>query len=397
MAIDAKRRSGYINSMLNDELLAQILNMVDQKEDRKSFSEVCKQWLRVERLSRTSLRVRGGPMFPLDLLTKFPNLVDFRTTRELTKKRKRQNKKSWYYPPTDPRLEFIAKTCPKLKTFMVYSVITSFVQGDGHLGTKGLQALGIGCPNLSTLMFRGCKVVGNAGVDALFQSAHNLKSLHLKENHLISDRAFKAIGSSSISTLELQCCPNVTDMGLGFLANGSTSKTLKKLILKRCEGITDTGMQHLVNMRSLEHLELACLKHVTDIGGTAISTIQTLRELKLCKLWKLSERTVVALAENCRNLEVLALYRIWLHEPVTGASIHSFSRHKCLKYLSLYGFSNLDQSDVEIVLGCPSLESLVLDKSLTGNFRLMHGNSARRVVKFESFCDSFPQFMPTVW
>ncbi|KAL6197062.1 hypothetical protein ACLB2K_032675 [Fragaria x ananassa] len=156
-------------------------------------------------------------------------------------------------------------------------------------------------------------------------------------------------------------------------------------------------MQHLVNMRSLEHLELACLNHVTDIGGMTISTIQTLRELKLSKLWKLSERTVVALAENCCNLEVLALYRIWLHEPVTGASIHSFSRHKCLKYLSFYGFSNLDQSDVEIVLGCPSLESLVLDKSAAGNFGLMHGNSTRWVVKFESFCDSFPQFMPTVW
>nr|XP_011460427.1 PREDICTED: F-box/LRR-repeat protein 4-like isoform X3 [Fragaria vesca subsp. vesca] len=396
MAIDAKRRSGYINSMLNDDLLAEILNKVDRKEDRKSFSEVCKQWLRVERLTRTSLRIRGH-MFPLDLLTKFPNLVDFRTTRELTKKRKRQNKKSWYYPPTDPRLEFIAKTCPKLETFMASLYDTRQVQGDGHLGTKGLRALGIGCPKLSSLMFWGNQVVGNAGVDALFQSGHNLKSLHLKDIYLISDHAFRAIGSSSISILELTRCRNVTDVGLGFLANGSTSKTLKKLILKRCEGITDTGMQHLVNMRSLEHLELACLKHVTDIGGTAISTIQTLRELKLCKLWKLSERTVVALAENCRNLEVLALYRIWLHEPVTGASIHSFSRHKCLKYLSLYGFSNLDQSDVEIVLGCPSLESLVLDKSLTGNFRLMHGNSARRVVKFESFCDSFPQFMPTVW
>ncbi|KAL6207286.1 hypothetical protein ACLB2K_024530 [Fragaria x ananassa] len=246
-------------------------------------------------------------------------------------------------------------------------------------------------------MFRGSKVVGNAGVDALCQSAHNLKSLHLADNRLISDHAFRAIGSSSISTLELTCCPNVTDVGLGFLANGSTSKTLRKLILQYCRGITDTGIQHLVNLRSLEHLELAGLSpDVTDIGGVAISTIQTLRELKLSNICKLSDRTVVALAENCRNLEVLVLHRLGLGviEPVPGDGIHAFSRHKCLKYLALY---HLDESDVEIVLGCPSLESLVLDKSLIGTFGLMHGNSAGRVVKFESFDKPLLHFIPTVW
>ncbi|KAL6197063.1 hypothetical protein ACLB2K_032676 [Fragaria x ananassa] len=341
-------------------------------------------------------------MFPLDLLTKFPNLVDFRTRGNLTRKRKRQNKKAWYYPPTDTRLEFIAKTCPKLETFVtrLYETETAHIQSDGHLGTKGLRALGIGCPKLSTLMFRGSKVVGNAGVDALFQSGHNLKSLHLEDIDLISDHAFRAIGSSSISTLELQCCPNITDVGLGFLANGYTSKTLKKLILKLCDGITETGIQLLVNLRSLEHLELSeltYLNQLTDIGGVAISTIQTLRKLKLSNLWVLSERTVVALAENYRNLEVLVLDHIGYGIGLTRASIHAFSRHKCLKYLALPDFSNLDQSDVEIVLGCPSLESLELDKSLTGNFGLMHGNSARRVVQFQSFCNPDPHSRPTVW
>ncbi|KAL6212682.1 hypothetical protein ACLB2K_017900 [Fragaria x ananassa] len=396
MAIDAKRKSGYINSMLNDDLLAQILNKVDQEEGRKSFSEVCKQWLTVERLSRTSLRV-CRPMFPLDLLTKFPNLVDFRTTRELTKKRKRRNKQAWFYPPTDTRLEFIAKTCPKLQTYMASFFETRHVQSDGHLGTKGLRALAIGCPKLSRLMFQGSWVVGNAGVDALLQSAHNLKSLHLDANSLISDHAFRATGSSSITTLELTYCPNVTDVGLGFLANGSTSKTLRKLVLERCRGITDTGIQLLVNLRSLEHLELTGFNQVTDIGGVAISTIQTLRELKLSAIWKLSDRTFFALAENCRNLEVLVLHHIGLNAPVTRASIHAFSRHKCLKYLALHGFSNLDKSDVEIVLGCPSLESLVLDKSLIGIFGLMHGNSAGRMVKFESINNPLLHFIPTVW
>ncbi|KAL6200734.1 hypothetical protein ACLB2K_030515 [Fragaria x ananassa] len=193
-------------------------------------------------------------------------------------------------------------------------------------------------------MFRGSKVVGNDGVDALFQSAHNnFKSLHLDVNYLISDHAFRAIGSSSMSTLELISCPNVSDAGLGFLAN---AKTLKKLILEHCDGITDTGIQLLVNLGSLEHLELASLNKLTDTGGVAILTIQTLRELKLSEIWKLSDRTVVALAENCRNLEVLVLDRIryGIDEPVTGASVRAFSSHKFLKYLALQHLRNIDQS-----------------------------------------------------
>ncbi|KAL6203985.1 hypothetical protein ACLB2K_021255 [Fragaria x ananassa] len=259
----ATRKRGYINSMLQDDLLAQILSKVDNKEDRKSFSEVCKQWLSVERLTRPSLRVLR-PMFPLDLLPRFPNLVDFRTTREVTKLRKKQNKQAWYCPPIDTRLEFIAKTCPKLETFMVSFHETTHVPSYGHLGTKGLRALVIGRPKLS--------------------------------RHVSGEQ------------------------GLGFLAN---AKTLKKLILEHCDGITDTGIQLLVNLGSLEHLELASLNKLTDTGGVAILTIQTLRELKLSEIWKLSDRTVVALAENCRNLEVLVLDRIRyrIDEPVTGASL----------------------------------------------------------------------------
>ncbi|KAL6188577.1 hypothetical protein ACLB2K_039969 [Fragaria x ananassa] len=68
----------------NDDLVAQILNKISESEDIRSFSEVCKQWLRVQRLNQTSLRVDVG--FPQILLTRFPNLQELRVW-EVTKEK----------------------------------------------------------------------------------------------------------------------------------------------------------------------------------------------------------------------------------------------------------------------------------------------------------------------
>ncbi|KAL6215750.1 hypothetical protein ACLB2K_015178 [Fragaria x ananassa] len=70
--------------MLSDDLVAQILNKISESEDIRSFSEVCKQWLRVQRLNQTSLRVDVG--FPQILLTRFPNLQELRVW-EVTKEK----------------------------------------------------------------------------------------------------------------------------------------------------------------------------------------------------------------------------------------------------------------------------------------------------------------------
>ncbi|KAL6175320.1 hypothetical protein ACLB2K_051961 [Fragaria x ananassa] len=390
MAIPAKKKSRRINTMLNDDVLGLILHKIKCRKDKESFSEVCKQWLRVRHLNRKSLRVLES--IPLRELTRFPNLVDFGTWM-LTARRKKKNKQAWYYPRGDTRLKLIAKACPDLKTLMVCCDDKEQVHDDGLLGPKGLHALANGCPKLSMLLFCGRKVVGNPAVDALCHSAHNLKALCLRNIKLISDQALRAIGSSSISTLELVSCDNVTDVGLGFLA---TSKTLKKLVIDGCRKITETGLVLLRNMCSLEHLALSWSR-LTDAGVMAISEIRTLKELRLSPIdmLDLSDRTMVALAENCSRLETLDLHSC----RVTGAGIRAFSGHKCLKFLSvMYSSSvNFDQSDVErLALGCPSLKCVVLHESLERSFESMHEN-AKSIMKFVYFSNILPPFSTGFW
>ncbi|KAM5557417.1 hypothetical protein ABKV19_024675 [Rosa sericea] len=283
------QESGKI-SLLNDDLLGLILTRVKVKGDRKSCSEVCKQWLRVEGLRHSSLVVLQRHDFVISALTRFPNLTKFETWK----------------PMTDTDLEFLAKACPQLK-------ITKFSwrqeDGDGGaMSEKGLRALGNGCPKLAGVWVSGEGRVGDSGVGVLVHCAANLKCLCLGGNSLISDEALEAIGSASscsIGILKLVDCCNITDRGLGFLANGNTSQTLKKLILVRCDRITDTGIVLLSSkMCSLELLELSlgAKQRFTDIAGVAISAIQTLKVLNLDGRWDVSNRTIFALGENCRNL-----------------------------------------------------------------------------------------------
>lgn len=76
----------------------------------------------------------------------------------------------------------------------------------------------------------------------------------------------------------------------------------------------------------------------------------------------ISDATIVALAENCPKLEILDIKDC--HE-VRRDGILAFSSHQCLKSLVLLGLWDFDLFDVEsIALGCPSLESVVVDSSL---------------------------------
>ncbi|KAL6182890.1 hypothetical protein ACLB2K_044302 [Fragaria x ananassa] len=91
---------------------------------------------------------------------------------------------------------------------------------------------------------------------------------------------------------------------------------------------------------------------------------------------------MVALAQNCRNLEILDIGRC---DKVTGAGICAFCSHKCLKRLKLDELK-INLSDVErVVFGCPSLDSVVVDSRRrsdpTWSDELMQDRT-RKVVKF---------------
>ncbi|KAG8495400.1 hypothetical protein CXB51_013044 [Gossypium anomalum] len=340
-------------SALGDDELSLVLKWVYDQNDRKSFSQVCKQWLRVEGLTRLSIRVLEPDLIPV-FLPRFPNLLFFETQVFIS----------------NPHLEFVAKTCPKLQilNLNLKKTLEEFEELDGNsgfedVGNDGISALANGCPNLSKVLLRKRKNVANFAVISLAKLCRNLTTLDLGRCNLVDDRAVEAIGcSNSIRVLNFEACSLITDHGLAVLATGYISKTLKKLVLAECDRITDSGVSMLKHICCLEELNLAeCGPKITDSGGLAVSSLSSLKKLNLGWLINLSDVTVIAIANNCVKLVSIDLTGC---ELVTGVGVRAFGNHGSLEYLVLASCYNICMNDLSIVVRCQSLRDIVLDKGL---------------------------------
>nr|XP_018633451.1 F-box/LRR-repeat protein 3-like [Nicotiana tomentosiformis] len=340
---------------VGDDLLALIINRIHDPAYRKSISQVCKQWFRVEGLTRSSVRV-FEPNLVLNFLPRFPNLLKFESSEHIT----------------NTHLEILAENCPRIQVLnLCFKKKNRFCdEMDENLilddfDENGLCFIAKICSCLNTVNLRKRSGVGDAGVVSLVSFLPKLIALELGFCDKVSDDSLRVIGSGSCSlkSLNLQGCWLVSDEGLKSLAEGPLRISLKKLILAECDRISDRGVLSLMQMRCLEELDLAeCGPNVTDIAGEAIASSEILKRLNLSWLVNVSDATVVALAEGCKNLNALNLTGC---EFVTGEGIRALTKHRSLKELVLTSCEKLSGYDLEeLVLGCQTLEHIVVDRRL---------------------------------
>uniref|UniRef100_A0A1D1XF78 F-box/LRR-repeat protein 4 n=1 Tax=Anthurium amnicola TaxID=1678845 RepID=A0A1D1XF78_9ARAE len=339
---------------LGDDELGHILKRVLDGQGRLYCSEVCKQWKRVEGLTRTSLRVLETETLH-SFLPRFPNLA----TVELGKK------------ISDLELGFVAETCPYLRTINLNARRTrgmlDFEESEGwrmdDVGDDGLCTLATRCTLLRKVSLRRRKGIGVTGVTALIEFAQNLRFLDLSWCSRITDQALKVIASAnSLQELNIRGCTSITNQGLVFLATGSSSRTLKKLDLSLCDQVSDHGVTQLQHM-GLEELNLSeCGPGITDTAGVCIAGIPGLRKLDLSWLINLSDTTLAAVSQTCWSLVELNVTGC---ELITGAGIRSFSGHKTLGSIVMASCCSVSPDDVvQTVLQCESMRYVGLDKGM---------------------------------
>ncbi|KAK6163594.1 hypothetical protein DH2020_000458 [Rehmannia glutinosa] len=335
---------------LSDDLLALILDKFEDPNDRKSFSQVCKNWLRVEGFHRSTLQVFEPDLLP-NFLPRFPNLLKFQAST----------------PIRNSLIQFLANTCPRIQVLNLNYKETGDLRcenvGEYDFDDDGLCDIARGCRDLRKVLLRRRSGIGNHGVVSLVGFSGNLRNLDLGFCRRVSDEALESIGGLNyLEVLNLQGCWLITDMGLAFLAKGYLCNTLRILNLAECDQITDCGLIYLKEMSCLEELNLAECGKVTDIGfEMAVATFWTLKKLNMSWLIDVSHVTMVALARNCRNLEVLDLSGC---EIVSETVFRAFASHGSLK--ELIWTDNefaITGHDLEyLVFGCSTLERIILDK-----------------------------------
>ena len=334
---------------LGDDVLGLILERISDSGDRSSFSVVCKQWARVEGLSRTSLRVLEPERNP-KFLRRFPNLTTLEIDRTIS----------------DRNLKSIAEMCPNLRILNL-DLCENDWKNSWRLrdfGGNGLRAVAAKCQFLTNVSLRRRGHLQDAGVIALLSNAKELTVLDLSRCSKITDKALDAMDRmGSLEELYLKGCTLITNEGLISLAIGSPAKTLRILDLAECDQITDFITYLLPQMPCLEELNLAdCGPKITDEGGVVISRISSLRILDFSWLINITDDTVIAVAENCQNLVGIKLTGC---ESVTGVGVRAFAGLGSLEMLGVARCYLVCGHDVEEMLfQCTSLRHLVLDKKL---------------------------------
>ncbi|CAJ1941182.1 unnamed protein product [Sphenostylis stenocarpa] len=324
------RGHDWINNSLPDELIVEIFSHLQSKSTRDACSLVCRRWFRLERRTRTTLRIGATHLF-LDLLpARFSSLrnlyIDERLSIPLHLGRRR---------PTDEDGD-LESVC---------------------LSDTGLSSLGEGFPKLHRLGLIWCSNVSSNGLASLARKCTSLKALDLQGCY-VGDQGLAAVGQccKHLEDLNLRFCEGLTDSGLVELAVG-VGKSLKSLGVAACAKITDISMEAVgSNCRSLETLSLDS-EFIHNRGLVAVAQgCPTLKVLKL-QCINVTDDALKAVGTSCLSLELLALYSF---QRFTDKGLRAIGNGcKKLKNLTLIDCYFLSDKGLEaIATGCKELTHL---------------------------------------
>ncbi|KAK4419949.1 hypothetical protein Salat_2407800 [Sesamum alatum] len=173
----------YVMERLGDDLLSLILNKIeiDDPNDRNSLAQVCKQWLRVEGLQRSSLRVFETNFLP-NFLPRFPNLVKLHVSAAIS----------------NSLIQFVVNTCPRIQVLNLNYRQKGDFAGENvetdDFDDEGLREIAEGCCDLEAIVLRRRVGIGNRGVASLGEFSRNLRNLDLRWCRKVSDEALESIG-----------------------------------------------------------------------------------------------------------------------------------------------------------------------------------------------------------
>eukprot|EP00249_Psilotum_nudum_P016755 c25973_g1_i1 orf=445-1950(+) len=327
--------SNVFDSLLCEELLAEVIRRVEDGVDQKSVSLVCKRWLMIQRRAKKRLGLCVPSDSSLsdflssihDLLCQHSQIVSL----VLIAREVHINAEM-----LDVVLDAISSSCKFLRVLQ-FSV--------GPITGVGLRRLAIGCPGLVSLDLTFMQV-RNLHILLEFKS---LRELYLRgsvdgDRDDLEDEPFQLL---RIEKLALEGVTGAS-YGLGWLWRSCPG--LVKLELFNCEGIVDTDSSSFVQcLPSLKELHLRRCRSIAgrililvaeycagltvltfhDGGATeglhhVIRRCQKLEVLDLRLPLDLRNEDLVAIAQNCFSLKSLRLHSCWLP---TGSGMRWLAAH----------------------------------------------------------------------
>ncbi|XP_044500507.1 F-box/LRR-repeat protein 3 isoform X2 [Mangifera indica] len=330
-----------ILDVFTEDLLVRVRGEIGDELDAKTWRLVCKEFLRVDSLTRSTLRVNRIE-FLFQLLEKYPNVrtLDLSLCPRVNDGiissllSRTRNSLSWTRSlkslnlrrATGLRykgLEMLAIACVCLE-----SVDVSYCCGFGdreaaalsHAGglselkmdkclnvtDVGLAKIAIGCLNLERLSLKWCLEISDLGIDLLCKKCQNLKSLDLSYLKVTSDSLRSIATLPYLEDLALVGCPLVDDFGLQYVGNGCPS--LQIIDVSRCESVSSSGIISVIKGHS-GLLQLKAGYCFLELSTTALYNMKGLKNIETIIIdgAKLSDSSLHFISTNCKSLVEVGL------------------------------------------------------------------------------------------
>ena len=180
------------------------------------------------------------------------------------------------------------------------------------LTDDSLKHISIGMPDLKDINLSFCVSVTDTGIKSLAKLPH-LESLNLRSCDNVSDIGVGFLSEDSpaaiaVQSLDVSFCSNVSDAGLRHIAAGLPS--LRSLLLTTC-AVTDQGIEKLASGKaasSIETLHLGQCVNLTDSGMIAVAEkMKSLTSLDLYGCPKITSDAVKSIRLNMPQLGNLNL------------------------------------------------------------------------------------------
>jgi len=248
--------------------------------------------------------------------------------------------------------------------YLCNSFIKSFKTGRKIKRLKDTKVLAINCVQISKIAFNSvCKLtclkelnlsgsrIASWNLPKLFLCLSNLVSLNLSSTDISDTTLCNVQYLLAVEQLYLTWT-GISDAGLSII---STITTLKTLALGNCFNITDTGVAHLSNLVNLEELDLSYSDEceITDQSMYSISNLAGLKKLNISRCKRVTDNGLSYIGKLVM-LEWLNISSCW---QISDDGLFHLSSLVFLKYIDLSDLSRIRAKGVSIIEGLPSLRS----------------------------------------
>lgn len=210
--------------------------------------------------------------------------------------------------------------------------------GIGHLAGINSQpggGAGAGATTLERISLQDCQKLTDESLNHIAVGLPSVQAINLSFCVSVTDTGLKSLSRMDcLRDLNLRSCDNVSDIGVGFLAEGgSSSSQLSRLDVSFCDRVSDSSLVHVASgLPNLKSLSLSAC-HITDSGVKRIAKdLHHLETLNVGQCTKLTDESVETLAKDMKSLKSIDLYGC---TSISSESLKTLNKSENLQVLNL--------------------------------------------------------------